>query len=132
LRSQTDLPRKEGSLVPAERIEKSILLIRGRGVILDSVLAGLYGVETRVLIQAVKRNLDRFPDDFMFQLAPGDADFLKSQIVISEPEGRAGRRSAGSACGRMTGRGPDDTGVDRGVEIHYNVSVHGKGALMGR
>jgi hypothetical protein len=56
-------------LVPIEVIERRILLFRGRNVILDSDLASLYGVETRVLIQAVKRNLDRFPEDFMFSSA---------------------------------------------------------------
>jgi hypothetical protein len=51
-----------------ERIERAILLIRGEKVMLDADLAALYGVATRVLVQAVKRNADRFPPDFMFQL----------------------------------------------------------------
>jgi len=71
----------EPSLVPAERIEKAILLIRGRKVMLDADLASLYGVETRVLVQAVRRNLGRFPEDFMFQLSKEEVDFLRSQIV---------------------------------------------------
>ena len=54
--------------VPIERIEKSILLIRGQKVMLDKDLAELYGVETRVLKQAVRRNVKRFPIDFMFEL----------------------------------------------------------------
>ena len=57
------------SLVPAERIEQSILLIRSQKVMLDSDLASLYGVETKVLNQAVKRNGARFSDDLMFHLA---------------------------------------------------------------
>jgi len=69
------------SLIPVERIEKTILLIRRQRVMLDADLATLYGVETRVLIQAVKRNLERFPKDFMFQLSKEEADFLRSQIV---------------------------------------------------
>lgn len=56
------------SLVPTEKIESKILLIRGEKVMLDSELAELYRVETKVLIQAVKRNIGRFPSDFMFQL----------------------------------------------------------------
>jgi hypothetical protein len=56
------------AVIPTERIERSILLIRGHKVLLDSDLAVLYGVETKVLIQAVRRNRGRFPDDFMFQL----------------------------------------------------------------
>jgi len=69
------------SLIPVDRIEKAILLIRGQKVMLDADLAELYGVETRVLVQAVKRNLERFPEDFMFQLSKDDVDFLRSQIV---------------------------------------------------
>lgn len=71
----------EPSLVPVERIERAILLIRGRKVMLDADLASLYGVEPRVLVQAVKRNLERFPTDFMFQLSKEEVDFLRSQIV---------------------------------------------------
>ena len=71
----------EPSLVPVERIEKAILLIRGKKVMLDADLASLYGVETRVLVQAVRRNLERFPADFMFQLSKEEVDFLRSQIV---------------------------------------------------
>jgi hypothetical protein len=78
-------------LIPDERIEKAILLIRGHKVILDRDLAELYGVETRTLVQAVKRNLKRFPDDFMFQLTPEEEEVLRSQIVISK-SGRGGRR----------------------------------------
>jgi len=69
------------SLVPVERIEKAILLIRGQKVMLDADLAELYGVETRVLVQAVKRNIERFPEDFMLQLSKEEVDFLRSQIV---------------------------------------------------
>jgi len=71
----------EPSLVPVERIEGAILLMRDKKVMLDADLASLYGVDTRVLVQAVKRNLDRFPADFMFQLSKEEVDFLRSQIV---------------------------------------------------
>lgn len=70
--------------VPLERIENKILLIRAKKVMLDKDLAELYGVETRVLNQAVKRNIKRFPDDFMFQLTKEEMDNWKSQIVISK------------------------------------------------
>jgi len=56
------------SIIPAERIQQCILLIRGEKVMLDRDLAVLYGVETRALNQAVKRNIERFPEDFMFKL----------------------------------------------------------------
>ena len=69
------------SLVSAERIVQSILLIRDHKVLLDANLAQLYGVETKVFNQAVKRNLSRFPDDFMFQLTSEEVDALRSQIV---------------------------------------------------
>ena len=70
-------------LIPRERIEQTILMIRGHRVMLSTVLADLYAVEPRVLIQAVKRNRDRFPVDFKFQLTEQEFDHLKSQIVIS-------------------------------------------------
>ena len=75
---------------PAERILHAILVLRGERVLLDSDLAALYGVETRALVQAVKRNVARFPDDFMFQLGAGEWADLKSQSVISSSWG--GRR----------------------------------------
>jgi len=69
-------------IVPAERIEKLIFLIRGRKVMLSTNLAELYEVEPKTLVQAVKRNLDRFPEDFMFQLTWEEFSALKSQNVI--------------------------------------------------
>ena len=78
------------SLIPVDRIEKAILLIRGQKVMLDADLAELYGVETKVLVQAVKRNLERFPEDFMFQLSQEEFAILRSQIVTSSDWG--GRR----------------------------------------
>jgi len=80
------------TVVPAERILHAIHVFRGERVLLDADLGDLYGVETRVLIQAVKRNLDRFPGDFMFQLTEKEWADLKSQTVISSAWG--GRRSA--------------------------------------
>ena len=71
------------SVAHAGLIEKQIVLLRGERVMLSTDLAALYGVEPRVLVQAVKRNLDRFPDDFMFQLTHEELTNLKSQIVIS-------------------------------------------------
>lgn len=70
------------SLVPMEVIEQKILLIRGEKVMLSPHLAELYGVETRTLNQAVKRNSERFPEDFMFQLTADEAEWLVSQNVI--------------------------------------------------
>ncbi len=68
--------------VPAERITGKIYLIRGTRVMLDSDLAELYGVETRVLKQAVRRNIGRFPADFMFELTQKEYQSLRSQNVI--------------------------------------------------
>jgi hypothetical protein len=82
---------KTRSIIPTERIERHILLLRGQKIMLDHDLAALYGVETRVLIQAVKRKIDRFPSDFMFQLKAAEHDSLRSQSVISKT-GRGGRR----------------------------------------
>ena len=80
------------SLVPIERIETKILLIRGQKMMLDRDLADLYEVETRVLNQAVRRNIKRFPEDFMFQLTKEEFENWKSQIVISNREKMGLRR----------------------------------------
>jgi hypothetical protein len=77
----------EVSLIPVRRIERKILLLRGEKVMLDRDLAELYGVETKVLNQAVKRNVDRFPADFMFQLSKEEAALIsRSQIVTLDGE----------------------------------------------
>ena len=68
-------------LQPLENIENLIQVIRGKQIILDRDLARLYGVETRVLNQAVQRNIERFPEDFMFQLTKEEAEFSRSQFV---------------------------------------------------
>ena len=80
-------------LIPVEIIERKIYLIRGHKVMLDRDLAELYEVETRVLNQAVKRNLSRFPEDFMFQLTHAEMENWKSQIVISNKD-KMGLRKA--------------------------------------
>ena len=81
---------KDAALVPPERIERSIMLIRGHKVILDADLAALYGVETKQLIRGVKRNRPRFPDDFMFQLNEEESENLRFQFGTSSQWG--GRR----------------------------------------
>jgi hypothetical protein len=81
------------ALVPRERIEQTIILIRGHNVMLDSDLVQLYGVTVGRLNEAVKRNEDRFPSDFMFQLTKAEFENLKSQIAISSSKW-GGRRHA--------------------------------------
>jgi len=71
------------ALIPRERIEQTIFFIRGHNVMLDSDLAYLYGVTAGRLNEAVKRNEDRFPSDFMFHLTKAEFEHLKSQIAIS-------------------------------------------------
>lgn len=78
-------------IVLSERIERAILLVRGQKVILDTELARLYGVAVGRLNEAVKRNIERFPGDFMFQLSFQELRGLRSQIAISN-KGRGGRR----------------------------------------
>ncbi|MGA2059873.1 MAG: ORF6N domain-containing protein [Thermoguttaceae bacterium] len=86
---------KKTSLIPADRIECCILFIRDQKVMLDKDLAELYGVGTKVLLQAVKRNIKRFPMDFMFRLNKEEFDLLRSQIVTSNiSTSRGGRRYA--------------------------------------
>lgn len=79
-------------LLPTTAIQKRILVVRGRQVMLDEDLAELYGVETRRVIEQVKRNRERFPEDFMFQLTKGEVAILRSQFAISSDHG--GRRYA--------------------------------------
>ena len=74
------------SIIPVETLEKKILLIRGHKVMLDRDLADLYGVETKVLNQAVRRNISRFPKDFMFQLTKQEFENWKSQFVTSNQD----------------------------------------------
>ena len=77
--------------VPAERVQQAIYLIRGQNVMLDRDLAALYGVPTKALKQAVRRNLERFPDDFMFVLGTVEFQIWRSQFVTSK-EDRKGLR----------------------------------------
>jgi len=80
------------ALLPQETIESKIFFLRGKRVMLDRDLAILYGVETRALNQAVRRNMRRFPEDFMFQLTKEEMESWKSQIVISNREKMGLRR----------------------------------------
>src|SRR5450759_603299 len=84
----------EQGLIPVDRIERAILVLRGCKVMLDTDLAALYQVPVSALNQAVKRNLERFPPDFMFQLTAGELGRLRSQIVTANAGGRGGRRVA--------------------------------------
>src|SRR2546427_4506708 len=91
----TGRPKKISSTghlaVPAKLVERRIYLIRGEKVMLDADLAELYQVRTKRLNEAVRRNLDRFPEDFRFQLTDEEAESLRSQFATSNT-GRGGRR----------------------------------------
>lgn len=75
-----EIQMPEQNLVPTERVERAIIILRGQKVMLDADLAAMYEVDTRELVQAVKRNIERFPVDFMFQLTTEEFGFLRSQI----------------------------------------------------
>ena len=77
------MTKGEVIIIPDERVQGKILIVRGLKVMLDSDLAELYQVETKILIQSVKRNSDRFPSDFMFPLSIQEVINLRSQIVTS-------------------------------------------------
>lgn len=79
-------------LIPIERIENRILLMRGQKVLLDRDLAFLYGVETRRLVEQVKRNIKRFPEDFMFQMSMEEFEKWRSQIAMSKSDTMGLRR----------------------------------------
>lgn len=95
-------PEPSVALVPVERVERSILLIRGEKVILDSDLADLYDVPTKRLNEQVRRNRDRFPADFMFQLTAEELANLRSQFATSSRSTRA--RAPGAAPRSARGR----------------------------
>jgi len=82
----------KGPPVPVERIERAILFLRGHKVMLDADLAALYGIETRALLQAVRRNSERFPRDFMFQMTNQELAAWRSQVVMSNPGAKMGLR----------------------------------------
>lgn len=82
----------ETVVIPIVLIERRIYLIRGQKVMLDADLAELYQVPTKVLNQAIRRNLDRFPEDFMFQLSPEELENWRSQIVTSNPSAKMSLR----------------------------------------
>lgn len=75
------------------KIQYAITMLRGKQVLLDFQLAALYGVETKALNQAVKRNLNRFPEDFMFRLTPQEASWMRSQIVTTCSQGIDNQRN---------------------------------------
>jgi hypothetical protein len=85
------MTESSGTSVPEERILRIIIAVRGENVILDSDLAELYGVETKRLNEQVRRNMDKFPDDFTFQLSKDEYENLKPQIATSS-SGWGGRR----------------------------------------
>ena len=85
-----DRPAEDRSLIPTSRIDGSILVIRGHKVMLDADLAALYGVETKSLVRAVRRNAERFPADFMFQVSEAEFENLRYQNGTSSSWG--GRR----------------------------------------
>jgi hypothetical protein len=95
-------PKDSGYLIPTERLDNAILEIRGRKVMLSHDLAALYGVSTKAFNQAVKRNADRFPPDFMFQLTQEEAQALRSQSVTSN---EASSRSQSATLNGRPGRG---------------------------
>jgi len=91
IRSSVGATERKRAQVAASRIQNAIHRIRGQRVMIDTAIAELYLVETRVLVQAVTRNLNRFPDDFMFRLTAAEYASLRSQSVISNSRG--GRRT---------------------------------------
>ena len=109
-------------LIPVEIITEKIFFIRGQKVMLDADLADLYGVETRVLNQAVKRNKRRFPDDFMFQISKVEYESLISQFVISNRSGRGGIRKLPFAfteqgIAMLSGVLKSDRAIDVNIQI---------------
>ncbi len=110
------------SMVPAERIEQAIFLIRGHKVMLDADLAALYGVETKSLNLAVKRNLNRFPEDFMFRLTREEFADLRFHVGTSKTTPESGDsnlrlQNETSSAGRGGRRYPPYAFTEQGVAM---------------
>jgi hypothetical protein len=110
-------PDNNQSLVTHETIAQAILFFRGQKVILDEDLASLYGVETRILVRNVKRNLERFPHDFMFQLTHDEFGLLTQRRQY--PDGRGGRRYVRCFFSTWT------------KSTFFSCTIYGKGADYG-
>jgi len=109
------------NLIPQLLVERKILFIRGRRVMLDRDLAELYGVETRTLNQAVKRNLNRFPEDFMFQLTQTEMENWKSQIVISNKDKMGSRKTPYAFTENGVAMLSSVLNSDRAVEVNIQI-----------
>ena len=104
------------TLVDVERIQRAVLRVRSQNVMLDSDLAALYGVDVRVLNQAVARNADRFPSDFMLQLTAEEAESLRSQFVIlKNGRGRHRKYLRQQVCRASIRERPDQPRADLGL-----------------
>ncbi len=118
--------RPPANAVTAERVDQFILIIRRQRPLLDEQLAPLYGVETRSLFQAVRRNLGRFPPDFMFELSAAEWTALRSQSVTSKPV-RGGRRYAPNAfaeqdVARLSSVHNSDRAIADNIEIVRSIA----------
>lgn len=98
-----NMAKKLNKIVPIQQVESLICLLRGQKIMLDSDLAALYGVETRSLNQAVRRNAERFPDDFMFQLSEEEYErLMRSQIVTSSQQNAENRPKSSDSYASMS------------------------------
>lgn len=109
-------------LIPAERIEQSILLIRGQKVMLDNDLADLYGVPTKRLNEQVRRNAKRFPSDFMFQLTADEAEALRSQFATLK-RGRGMHRKYAPYAFTEQGVAMLSSVLNSGRAIEVNIAI---------
>ena len=112
----------ETAIIPVERIEGTIIVLRGHRVILDENLAELYEVEVKVLNQAVKRNSERFPEDFMFRLNDEEALFLRSQIVTIK-HGRGQHRKYRPLAFTEQGVAMLSSVLRSGRAVHVNIAI---------
>ena len=115
-------------LVPVERITSKIYLIRGQKVMLDRDLAELYGVETRVLKQAVKRNLSRFPSDFMFRLSQAEQESLRSQFVTLK-RGQHSKYLSFAFTEQGVAMLSSVLKSNRAIPVNIKTTIHGGGDL---
>ena len=119
--SKKEAPSKTLAAFIPEKIAPLVIVLRGEKVLLDADLAALYGVETKRLNEAIKRNIDRFPEDFMFQLGPKDLKNLKSQFATSKTHPSVLRFQLGTSNSRGGRRTAPYAFTEQGIAMLSSV-----------
>jgi hypothetical protein len=120
----------EGALLAAGSIERAVLIVRAQKVLLDADLAALYGVETKALNRAVKRNVERFPADFMFQLTPAEVQTLRFQSGTSRAEAKRATKPEAATKDAATSSDTAEPGEGHGGRRYLPYAFTEQGVAM--